>query len=61
MLICQMRVCCKTVRTADKYDLRGPFEKFVDWRQSAAVIAKQRRTATSPRTFQMALIVAPHS
>jgi hypothetical protein len=39
--------------------IRGPFEKFVDWRQCAAVMqreAEQRRTATSPWTFQTALV-----
>jgi hypothetical protein len=38
--------------------LRGPFEKFVDWWQCAAVIppsALQGRTVASPRSFQRAL------
>jgi hypothetical protein len=39
--------------------LGGPCEKFVDWRQYAAVMpspAKQRLTAASPQTFQTALV-----
>jgi hypothetical protein len=39
--------------------LRGPFEKLVDWRQCAAVMQREawrRRTAASPPTFQTALV-----
>jgi ABC-type branched-subunit amino acid transport system ATPase component len=58
----------ESVRIAEKLKrqvhLQGSFEKFVDWRQCAAVMmtaAKLRRTAASPRTFQTALVVAPPS
>jgi hypothetical protein len=36
--------------------VQGPFEKFVDWQQCTTVIPP---SATSPRTFQTALILEP--